>query len=269
MVKRKPKYSSTWIPEDLHVLSEEAKDHLYHKLNRLNERRPSKDIPTIPHKPRATSVTDDELDKKVAPQRPGLRRRPFSVAVGIADLGKQTEMMLNEKRPEQEFSQQQSESDGDESLSAQTESSAMDSEYSEVEETRSRKMSTQSSARNSLARTTPNRAKHVVISSFFAEGSGEVSLEEGEEVEVLQKESSGWWYVKNDFCEGWAPNAFLAPARSRSPSPETPDEQQVSDSQEESCQIKEKLETCPKEEVENERKFFSPRTEKVAIIFLN
>ena len=268
LVKRKPKYSSTWIPEDLHVLSEEARDHLYHKLNRLNERRPSKEIPTIPNKLRATSVTDDDLDKRAAPQRPGLRRRPFSVAVGIADLGKQTEKMLNEKRPEQELSHQQSESDGEESLSAQTESSAIDSEYSEVEETRSRKISTQSSARNSLARMTPNRAKHVVISSFFAEESGEVSLEEGEEVEVLQKQSSGWWYVKNDFCEGWAPSSFLAPARSRSPSPETPNEPQVSDSQEESCQIKEILDTCPKEEGAKETKFVPPKIEKVAAIFL-
>lgn len=269
LVKRKAKYSSTWIPEDLHVLSEEARDHLYQKLNRLNERRPSKEIPTIPGKLRATSVTDDDLDKKVAPQRPGLRRRPFSVAVGIADLGKLTENVLNEKKPEQELSQQQSESDGEDSPSAQTESSAIDSEYSEVEETRSRKISTQSSAKNSLARTTPNRTKHVAISSFFAEESGEVSLEEGEEVEVLQKESSGWWYVKSDFCEGWAPSAFLASAGSRSPSPETPDEQQVSDSQEESCQIKETLDTCPKEEGAKERKFVLPKTEKVAIILIS
>ena len=269
MAKRKPKYSSAWIPEDLHVLSEETKDHLYHKLNRLNERRPSKDIPMIPGKPRSISATDDDLNKNVAPQRPGLRRRPFSVAVGIADLGKQTEKMLNEMRPEQDLSQQQSESDGDESLSAQTESSAVDSEYSEVEETRSRKISTQSSARNSLARRSPKRGKHVAISSFFAEESGEVSLEEGEEVEVLQKESSGWWYVKNDFCEGWAPSAFLASARSRSPSPETPDQQQVSDNQEESCEIKESLETCPKEEGDGERKFVLPQTEKVSITFIS
>ena len=72
LVKRKAKYSSAWIPEDLHVLSEEARDHLYLKLNRLNERRPSKDIPTLPDKPRTTSVTDDVLDKKVAPQSTGL-----------------------------------------------------------------------------------------------------------------------------------------------------------------------------------------------------
>ena len=265
LVKRKPKYSSTWIPEDLHVLSEEARDHLYLKLNRLNERRPSKEIPAIPDKPRTISTTDDVLDKKVAPQRPGLRRRPFSVAVGIADLGMQTQKMLNENKPEKELSQQQSESDGYESLSAQGESSAIDSEYSEVEETRSRKISSQSSARNSLARTTLNRVKHVVISSFFAEESGEVSLEEGEEVDVLQKESSGWWYVKNDFGEGWAPSAFLAPARSRSPSPETPHEQ-VLDSQEEYCQIEENLETCPKEEVDKPKKFLPPKKEKVAII---
>jgi len=269
LLKRKPKYSSTWIPEDLHVLSEEARDHLYLKLNRLNERRPSKEIPMIPGKTRATSVDDDVLDKKVAPRRPGLRKRPFSVnvAVGVADLLEQSEE-LNEKKPDNELSKQQSGSD--ESLSAQTESSAIDSEYSEVEETRSRKISTQSGARNSPARTTRSRTKHVVISSFFAEESGEVSLEEGEEVDVLQKESSGWWYIKNDFCEGWAPSAFLAPAGgSRSPSPETSDQHQVSDNQEESCQIKENLDTCPKQEGDEERKFVPPRKEKVAIIFIS
>lgn len=54
-----------------------------------------------------------------------------------------------------------------------------------------------------------NRIKYVVILLFFVEESGEVFLEEGEEVEVLQKEFSGWWYVKSDFCEGWVLSVFL------------------------------------------------------------
>ena len=50
------------MPEDLSMLSEEARAHLYQKLNRLSERRPSKEIPSLPGgKIRAVSVDDDVL----------------------------------------------------------------------------------------------------------------------------------------------------------------------------------------------------------------
>ena len=220
----------------------------------------------IPGKTRASSVDDEVLDKKTASSRPGLRRRPFSVAVGLADLFKESEE-FKERKPVEELSKQQCGSD--ESISAQGESSAIDSEYSEVEETRSTK-TFQFDARNTQGRATPNRTNHVVISSFFAEESGEVSLEEGEEVEVLQKEPSGWWYVKNDFCEGWAPSAFLAPAAgSRSISPETPDQPKISDSQDESCQIKEKLDSCLTQatDKEEEKRFIPQEKVRVGILF--
>ena len=261
--RRKAKYSSTWIPEDLHALTEETREHLYQKLNRLNERRPSKEIPSLPGKKRAVSVDDEVLDKKAVSPRPGLKRRPFSVAVGMADVFKESEE-LKERKPADELSKQQSGSD--ESISAQ-ESSAIDSEHSEVE-TRSRKVSSQFGARNNLGRASPVRTKYVVISSFIAEESGEVSLEEGEEVEVLQKEPSGWWYIKNDFCEGWAPSAFLEPAAdSWSTSPEATDQLDQPDNQEESCQIREKLDSCPREpdNMEQEKRFVQQEKLKVVI----
>lgn len=217
----------------------------------------------IPGKTRAASVDDEVLNKKTASPRPGLKRRPFSVAVGLADLFKESKE-LKERKPADELSKQQSGSD--ESISAQGESSTIDSGYSEVEETRSRKTSSQFDRSSTLGRATPSRTKHVVISSFFAEESGEVSLEEGEEVEVLQKESSGWWYVKNDFCEGWAPSAFLAPAAgSRSTS--APDQPQIFDNQDESCQIKEKLDSCPRQpaDQEEEKRFVPQEKFKVGI----
>ena len=201
---------------------------------------------------------DDEILSRVAPsQRPGLMKRPISVGAGLADFARQTEELKIRKLGR------------DEKLSANDENSVIDSEYSKLVETRSREKSSEVLVTHCHGTASPNKNKHVVITSYFAEESGEVSLEKGEEVDVLQKESSGWWYVKNDSCEGWAPSAFLAPARSRPPSPEIPDQQQVSDSQEKSCQIKQKLETCPEEQGVDQEKFSPPGKEKVHIISLS
>ena len=154
----------------------------------------------------------------------------------------------------------------DKNLSVQSGSSAIHFKYSEVEETRpslEEKSSPQFGARNSDGGGSPSRKKHVVLRSFFAEESGEVTLEEGEEVDVLQKESSGWWYVKNDFCEGWVPSAFLAPGRSRSISPESLDHQQISDNQDEHWRIKESLDSWPKQKRDDSKRLVTPGKEKV------
>ena len=190
-----------------------------------------------------------------------MKRRPFTVPAGLADLFIESEE-LKERKPADELGKQQSGSD--ESISAQ-ESSAIDSEHSEVT-THSRIVSSQLGARNSLGRASPLRKKYVVISLFIAEESGEVSLEEGEEVEVLQKEPSGWWYIKNDFCEGWAPSTFLKPAtHSKSTSPETPDQLDQPDNQEESYQIRGKLDSCPRQpdDMEQEKRLVQQEKLKV------
>ncbi|XP_008320597.1 SH3 and PX domain-containing protein 2A-like isoform X2 [Cynoglossus semilaevis] len=41
----------------------------------------------------------------------------------------------------------------------------------------------------------------------------EVSFPAGVEVEVLEKQESGWWYIRWGDNEGWAPTYFLEPAR--------------------------------------------------------
>ena len=70
----------------------------------------------------------------------------------------------------------------------------------------------------------PRGTKYLAISSYVAVERGEVSLQSGEEVEVLEKLSSGWWYVKKEIEEGWAPRTFLKPVQVfRSKSPETLD----------------------------------------------
>ncbi|KAG5855704.1 hypothetical protein ANANG_G00051920 [Anguilla anguilla] len=45
----------------------------------------------------------------------------------------------------------------------------------------------------------------------------EVSFAAGVEVEVLERQESGWWYVRCGDAEGWAPTYYLEPARPRSP----------------------------------------------------
>ena len=240
------------------VLSGKARGHLHQTLNRLNERQPGKDILVIPGKPRAASLDDEILSKNAASQRPCLKRRPFSAGVGMADFDKQCEELKERKLC------------GGESVSAHDDNLVIDSEYSiKVVERVSRRTSPEILVTHCHGKESPKRKKYVAISSFFAEESGEVSLEKGEKVDVLQKESCGWWYVKNDFCEGWAPKAFLAPTGSRSQSPETPDHQQVSNSQEEPCQIKEtSVETCPKEKGVDQIQFTTQGKEQVPIILL-
>ena len=245
------------MPEDLSMLSEEARAHLYQKLNRLSERRPSKDVPLLPlSKKRADSVDDAVLAKPKGSPRPGLTRRPISVPVGLASMVRESDEM-KENRPStpkplrgkvpslQTLSELNGQHSGSESsISALTDTSAIDSEFSEVEEPRSRKISTHSSVRSTLGRTNPSKKKYVATSTFVAEETGEVSLEEGEEIEVVQKESSGWWYVKNDFVEGWAPEAFLAPSQgSRSSSPESQVPSQSSDTQDQSNEIRPRMES--------------------------
>ena len=200
-------------------------------------------------------MDDVILNRVEASQRPGLNRRPISEGAGLADFARQTEELRVRK-----FGR-------DEILSARDENSVIDSEYSKLVEKRSGETSSEILVTHCNGTASPDGEKHVVISSYTAEESCEVSLEKDEEVNVLQKESSGWWYVKSDFREGWAPSAFLAPTRSRPHSPETPDQRHVSDSQEESCQIKENLEICPEEQGVDQKQFSPQGKEKVPIIF--
>ena len=352
--RKKSEYSDTsWVPEDLHLLSGESRENIFRKLN---ERRPSKNIPPLPGKIRTASTDEEVMEKRSGSSRPGLRRRPFSVAqaAGIADMLKENEEFIKNtsgsessqstvvppssslqmdtqqvsknipplpgkirmaytdddvmekksrsprpglrRRPfsvaqavnvadmlkeNEKFNTNTSVSERsqstvvppisslemDEQQSRSNDSSprsenSVDAECNEYnkEQSRARKISTQN------GRKSPNRIRYVAISSFVAEESGEVSLEDGEEVDVVQKESSGWWYVKNEFGEGWAPSAYLAPAQvSRTTSPETLSQSQDVDSREQSSLIKQKLDAVPKglSEKEEERGSYAQEKQKV------
>ena len=262
LAKRMRGYSSYGIAGDLPVFSEETRGQLYRKTNKQNKRHSSDNILMITSKSRATSLHDETLDKSAESLRPELKMRSFSA--GAVNLISEREH-LKKRKPDENSSSQSS--GDDKSISVQSGSSAIEFELSEVEETRpslEEKSSPQIGSRN--RRGSPSRKKHVVLRSFFSKESGEVSLEEGEEVDVLQKESSGWWYVKNDFCEGWAPSAFLAPGRSRSISPESLDQQQISDNQDEHWQIKESLDGWPSQKRDEPKRLVPQGKEKVISI---
>ena len=51
---------------------------------------------------------------------------------------------------------------------------------------------------------------YIAQHSYFADANGEASLVEGEEVLVMEKSLSGWWFVaKSDQQKGWVPSNFL------------------------------------------------------------
>lgn len=229
---------SSWTPEDMNLLSRESRENLF---KQLNERRPSKPLPG----------TEGPASTATGSPRAGLRHRPFSVAVGVADILKET----IENKPEKARSRSTVTApdyqslDMDKQQSNGNENSPGDENSGEnkQEEPRTRKISTQDGRRS------PKKIKYVAVSSFAAEEDGEVSLEGGEEVDVLQKEASGWWYVKSKLGEGWAPSAYLEPVQSsRSTSPVNLEQSQDVECQEEYNQIDEQSNIVSEETVDKE-----------------
>ena len=71
--------------------------------------------------------------------------------------------------------------------------------------------------------TSPGQSRKTSISYTvvceYGGGDGQVRLKRGQKVEVLEKNSDGWWYVKAGSEEGWAPSSFLEEGRAK---PERP-----------------------------------------------
>ena len=154
IAKQKPRHTnrSNGLAEDLPVFSEEARDHLYRKMNRQNKLYSGDDILMITSKSRATSLDYEIWDKNAESVRPNLKMRSFS-AGGVFDHLLSEREQLKKRKPDDKSSKQSSKAD--KSLSNQSGSSAIDSEYSELEETRlslEEKCSPQFGARNSYGR---------------------------------------------------------------------------------------------------------------------
>lgn len=69
----------------------------------------------------------------------------------------------------------------------------------------------------------PEKPMYRVLYDFATEQEGELSVSEGDTVEVTAKEDNGWWLVKKGGREGWAPSDYLEliPSAKRNP-PATP-----------------------------------------------
>jgi myosin-1 len=55
----------------------------------------------------------------------------------------------------------------------------------------------------------PDKPMYKVLYEFATDADGEMAISTGEQVEVTSKEDNGWWLVKKNGREGWAPSDYL------------------------------------------------------------
>ncbi|XP_077469899.1 SH3 and PX domain-containing protein 2A-like isoform X2 [Stigmatopora argus] len=51
--------------------------------------------------------------------------------------------------------------------------------------------------------------KYVTVQAYTSQGKDEIAFEKGAVVEVLQKNLEGWWFIRYQDKEGWAPASYL------------------------------------------------------------
>ncbi|XP_051982680.1 SH3 and PX domain-containing protein 2A isoform X1 [Xyrauchen texanus] len=51
--------------------------------------------------------------------------------------------------------------------------------------------------------------KYVTVQAYASQGKDEIGFEKGVTVEVIQKNLEGWWYIRYQGKEGWAPASYL------------------------------------------------------------
>ncbi|XP_077586018.1 SH3 and PX domain-containing protein 2A-like isoform X2 [Stigmatopora nigra] len=51
--------------------------------------------------------------------------------------------------------------------------------------------------------------KYVTVQAYTSQGKDEIAFEKGAIVEVLQKNLEGWWFIRYQDKEGWAPASYL------------------------------------------------------------
>ena len=157
-------------------------------------------------KKRASSTGDISLEQRNQPRRSELRKRK----TGVASMT-QTRLKLHEKTAAVKM--QSSNQAG--ITKARHVPQLLDSDIGSNSPTKNILLQEGDEVEEEKCDVT--KVKCIAISSLTAEEHGEVSLEVGEDVEVLRRGPRGWCYVKTDDCEGWAPLSFLklvAPSRS-------------------------------------------------------
>ena len=56
-----------------------------------------------------------------------------------------------------------------------------------------------------------SKLAYQAIASYRASADDKIDLYEGDKVQVIRKSKGGWWFVKIDDEEGWAPSNYLEP----------------------------------------------------------
>ncbi|KAG8551522.1 hypothetical protein GDO81_004142 [Engystomops pustulosus] len=59
--------------------------------------------------------------------------------------------------------------------------------------------------------------KYITIQPYISQGKDEIGFEKGVTVEVIQKNLEGWWYIRYQGKEGWAPASYLKKAKDELP----------------------------------------------------
>ena len=54
-----------------------------------------------------------------------------------------------------------------------------------------------------------NSEQWITVASYDKEQSTEIGFREGTQVEIVEKDDSGWWLIRIGAEEGWAPSTFL------------------------------------------------------------
>ncbi|XP_075072304.1 SH3 and PX domain-containing protein 2A isoform X2 [Mixophyes fleayi] len=58
-----------------------------------------------------------------------------------------------------------------------------------------------------------SREKYITVQPYTSQGKDEIGFEKGVTVEVIQKNLEGWWYIRYQGKEGWAPASYLKKAK--------------------------------------------------------
>ncbi|KAE8590443.1 hypothetical protein XENTR_v10018068 [Xenopus tropicalis] len=55
--------------------------------------------------------------------------------------------------------------------------------------------------------------KYITVQPYTSQGKDEIGFEKGDTVEVIQKNLEGWWFIRYQGKEGWAPASYLKKAK--------------------------------------------------------
>ncbi|XP_060943219.1 SH3 and PX domain-containing protein 2A-like [Limanda limanda] len=64
-----------------------------------------------------------------------------------------------------------------------------------------------------ISRQQSREEKYLTVQPYSSEGKDEIAFEKGVIVEVIQKNLEGWWFIRYQDKEGWAPASYLKKAK--------------------------------------------------------